>query len=140
VYLESLWNLAIPEGGGDTHDATVRGTKADLIIEQGPATRFVTQLTVRPVEDSAAYSRSLSNTVASLQSAFPGIAVERASPIYWITIPAALRTTHEEHFAAVLEEFLGYIDSAERPANLGPDLITKYTLLARAAELSHRSA
>jgi len=75
-----------------------------------------------------------------LQSAFPGIAVEPTGPIYRITIPAALRTTHEEHFAAVLEEFLGYIDSGERPANLGPDLITKYTLLARAAELSHRSA
>ncbi|HYL17626.1 MAG TPA: putative oxidoreductase C-terminal domain-containing protein [Burkholderiales bacterium] len=140
VYLESLWNLAIPEGGGDTHDAIVRGTKADLVIEQGPATRFATELTVRPAENSSAYSRSLSNTVASLQSAFPGIAVEPTGPAYRITIPAALGTTHEEHFAAVLEEFLRHIESGEQPANLGPDLIAKYTLLARAAELSHRSA
>ena len=139
VYLESLWNLAIPEGGGDTHDAIVRGTRADLIIEQGPATRFVTELTVRPVENDSAYARALSNAVASLQSAFPGIAVEPTGPTYRITIPTALRTTHEEHFAAVLEEFLGYIDSGGRPANLGPDLISKYTLLARAAELSHRA-
>ena len=75
-----------------------------------------------------------------MQSVFRGIAVEATGPGYRITIPAALRTTHEEHFAAVLEEFLGYVDSGERPANLGPDLITKYTLLARAAELSHRNA
>jgi len=140
VYLESLWNLAIPEGGGDTHDAIVRGTKADLVIEQGAATRFVTELTVRPLENNSAYAHALSNAVESLQSAFPGIAVEPAGPTYRIAIPAAVRTTHEEHFAAVLEEFLGYIDSGERPANLGPDLISKYTLLARAAELSHRSA
>ena len=140
VYLESLWDLAIPEGGGDTHDAIVRGTKADLVIEQGSATHFAAELTVRPVQNDSAYARALSDTVASLQSVFRGIAVEATGPGYRITIPAALRTTHEEHFAAVLEEFLGYVDSGERPANLGPDLITKYTLLARAAELSHRNA
>jgi predicted dehydrogenase len=140
VYLESLWNLAIPEGGGDTHDAIVRGTRADLVIEQGPATRFVTELTVRPLENDTAFARALTDAVASLQSTFPGIAVEPTDQVYRITIPAALRTTHEEHFAAVLEEFLGYIDSGEQPANLGPDLIAKHTLLARAAELSHRGA
>lgn len=67
------------------------------------------------------------------------LSFERAGDGYRIGIPSALRTTHEDHFAAVLEEFIARIDSAEQPLNLGPDLITKYALLAHARELSHRS-
>ena len=46
---------------------------------------------------------------------------------------------HEEHFAAVLDQFLAYVDREQWPDNLGPDLVTKYALLARAAELSRTS-
>src|SRR5262249_30008322 len=46
VRLETLWHLAIPQGGGDTHHAVMRGTEADLIVEQGPDTAFRTELTV----------------------------------------------------------------------------------------------
>ena len=137
VTVEAVWNLAIPEGGGDTHYAIVRGTKADLVVDQGPDTRFVTELSVHPVEGGSGYAGALTDAVASLQEAFPGLGLEPAGSAFHITIPGALRTTHEEHFAAVLEEFLGYIDSGERPDNLGPDLVTKYTLLARAAGLSN---
>ena len=55
-----------------------------------------------------------------------------------VAIPKALRTTHEEHFAAVLEDFLGYIERGKWPENLGPDLEVKYTLLAHARELSYQ--
>jgi hypothetical protein len=58
--------------------------------------------------------------------------------VYRVVIPKALRTTHEEHFAAVLEDFLGYIDRGQWPENLGPDLVAKYTLLAHARGLSHQ--
>jgi predicted dehydrogenase len=140
VTVESIWNLTIPEGGGDTHYAIARGTKADLVIDQGPETRFATELAVRPVAHLDGYGRALAAAVESLQSVFPGLGVEAAGAAFRITIPRALRTTHEEHFAAVLEEFLGYIDSGRQPDNLAPDLVAKYTLLARAAELSHRRA
>jgi predicted dehydrogenase len=138
VRIESLWHLAIPEGGGDTHYAIARGTKADLVIEQGPGTRFVTELSVRPLAGHEHYARLLAAAVASLQGAFPGLGFEPVGATFRITIPPALRTTHEEHFAAVLEEFLGYIDGNPPPRALGPDLVSKYTLLARAAEVSHR--
>jgi len=140
VTVESIWNLAIPEGGGDTHYAIARGTRADLVIDQGPETRFVRELTVRPAGKQEGYGDALAAAVESLQGAFPGLGVEPAGAAFHITIPKALRTTHEEHFAAVLEEFLGYVDSGRQPDNLAPDLVAKYTLLARAAELSHRDS
>jgi predicted dehydrogenase len=138
VRIESLWQLAIPEGGGDTHYAIARGTKADLVIEQGPGTHFVPELSVRPLAGDQHYARLLAATVASLQGKFPGLGFEPVGAAFRVIIPLALRTTHEEHFAAVLDEFLGYLDGNPPARALGPDLVSKYTLLARAAEMSHR--
>jgi predicted dehydrogenase len=140
VRLETLWHLAIPEGGGDTHRAVMRGTEADLIVDQGPRTAFRTELTVHPVNGGPGYARTLKSAIASLQDLFPGLGLETSGSAFHVTIPAALRTTHEEHFAAVLEQFLAYADRGQWPDNLGPDLVTKYTLLARARELSHRGS
>ncbi|HTS55837.1 MAG TPA: putative oxidoreductase C-terminal domain-containing protein [Burkholderiales bacterium] len=139
IRLESLWHLAIPEGGGDTHYAIVRGTKADLVVDQGPGTDFRTDLTVHPVSGDTNYARALERAVTSLQDAFPGLGIEPSGSALRVAIPSALRTTHEEHFAAVLDQFLAYVDRGTWPDTLGPDLVTKYTLLARAAELSRRS-
>lgn len=138
VRIESLWNLAIPEGGGDTHYAIARGTKADLVVDQGRDSGFLTRLRVHPLDTNAGYARDLADAVVNLQERFPGVGVEPAGAAFEIIIPSALRTTHEEHFAAVLEEFLAYLDSGQPSDNLASDLIAKYTLLARAKELSHR--
>jgi predicted dehydrogenase len=140
VRLESVWDLAIPLGGGDTHHAILRGSKADLVVDQGPATHFKTELVVRPAASGSDYLRILKTAIASLQGEFPGLALERTDAEFRVTIPLALRTTHEEHFAAVLDQFLGYLDDGQIPGNCGPDLIAKYTLLADAGKLSHRES
>jgi predicted dehydrogenase len=138
VLLESVWNLAIPEGGGDTHRAVLRGTRADLIVDQGPTTGFVPELTVQPADAGSGYAHVLADAVATLQRDFPGLGYEPDGAAFRIVVPQALRTTHEQHFAAVLDSFLGYIDSGTWPSTLSADLVCKYTLLARAKQLSHR--
>jgi hypothetical protein len=45
---------------------------------------------------------------------------------------------HEARFAEVLNQFLGYVDAGEWPRNVSRELVTKYSLLAKAYELSHR--
>lgn len=140
VQIESLWNLAIPEGGGDTHYGVLRGTRAELIVDQGPNTQFQTRLTVSPQRNGRAYEKALADAVAKLQAEFPGVGYDIDGQVYRIRIPDALRTGHESHFAEVLEEFLGYIEKDAWPRQLGPDMVAKYTLLARARELSHRTA
>ena len=138
VEIETLWGLEEPQGGGDLHRAILRGTKSDLIVDQGPETGFLTMLTINPVEGGKAFAEALTDTVATMQTEFPGLGVEPAGAEFRITIPKALRTTHEQHFAAVLQTFLAYIDEGTWPGNLGSDLETKYTLLAQALDLSHR--
>jgi hypothetical protein len=139
VHIESVWALEIPRGGGDLHWCLARGEHADLIVDQSAATRFMPELFVHPTESNDRYAITLAQAIAALQPAFPGIAVDPADAgAFHIRIPRTLRTTHEQHFAAVLDQFLALVDGADPPRNLAPDLITKYELLARAAELSHR--
>ena len=140
VAIESRWALEVPERGGDTHYAVLRGTAAELIVEHSAQTRYVTELTIRPVDDRAAYTAALDSAIESLQSRFPGVGIEPAVAGYRAIIPRALRTTHEQHFAKVLDQFLIRIDGGELSDKPGRDLVAKYTLLARAAELSRRSA
>jgi len=118
----------------------VRGTAADLIVEQSARTHHVTELTVRPVNGGAGYAAALAGVIESLQGAFPGVGIEPSAGEFRITIPHALRTTHEQHFAKVLDQFLNRMDGGESSDKPGRDLVAKYTLLARAAELSHRNA
>jgi hypothetical protein len=134
-----VWALEIPRGGGDLHWCLARGEKADLIVDQSAATRFVPELFVHPRVSNERYAITLAQAVAALQPALPGIAVDRADGgAFHIRIPKTLRTTHEQHFAAVLDKFLALVDGAEPPRNLAPDLVAKYELLARAIELSQR--
>ncbi len=137
VEIETLWALEEPEGSGDLHQAILRGAKSDLIVDQGPQTGFQTMLTINPVEAGKAFTEALTDAVARMQTGFPGLGVEPVGRKCRITIPKALRTTHEQHFAAVLQTFLAYIDAGTWPGDLGSDLETKYTLLAQALELSH---
>jgi predicted dehydrogenase len=140
VQVDALWGLEEARGGGDLHRAVLRGSGASLIIEQGPHTGFVTELSVHPAGGGETVAAALAEAVARLQPLFPGLGFEPAATGFRMIIPKALRTTHEQHFAAVLQEFLGFLDSGRPPASLRPDLDTKYTLLARALELSRDPA
>ena len=136
VEIEALWDLAIPAGGGDTHCFRVRGTRADLAVRLDATTAFRTELTVAPLQ-AGGYGKALSAALASLQVDFPGVAAHETTAGFRIHIPDALRTTHEEHFAVVLDEFIACADTGYAPDNVAPDLVAKYTLLQRALVLSH---
>jgi predicted dehydrogenase len=137
IEIESVWALEIPKGGGDLHWCRVRGEKADLIVEQSAATRFVPELFVHPTVPGDRYAIALGQAVAALQPAFPGLALDPADGgAFHIRIPQTLRTTHEQHFAAVLDQFLSLVGGSAVPPNLIPDLVCKYTLLARATQLA----
>jgi predicted dehydrogenase len=136
VEIESHWDLAVPDGGGDLHRVTARGTRCDIVSANGPETGFVTQIRVRPGDDMGSTKAALRRRLDALQTDAPGVDMRARPDGFEILIPARLVTGHEAHFAAVLDQFLGYVDAGDWPVSLGPDLVTKYTLLARARSLS----
>jgi hypothetical protein len=55
-----------------------------------------------------------------------------------IDVPPTLDAGHEAHFAELLDELLGWIDTGHRPAALATRTLAKYTLLAEAAAVTAR--
>ncbi len=133
--IEARWDLRVPPGGGDTHSAVLRGTGATIILAHDAQTRFESQVTVVP--SSSDFEQRLPYAIDGLQKEFPGLGLEVVKPHYRLVIPKPLITTHEQHFSAVLDTFLGYADLPRWPDHLNTDVLAKYTLLARAKTLSH---
>jgi predicted dehydrogenase len=129
VSIDAAWNLAVPEGGGDSHGLTVRGSAADLVVDHSAETGFATVLSATPHGDDSA----LRAAVQDLAADFPGIALDGSQ----IVIPDALDGGHEAHFALVLDTFLNTLGNAAPPADLAKDLAVKYGLLAAAKTLAH---
>ena len=74
--------------------------------------------------------------MVDLQPIFAGISCERLGSAWGVLIPDALRTTHEQHFAAVLDEFLDTLDTGSTSPHVSADLMAKYTLLGHAARIA----
>lgn len=128
------WRLSSPSGGGDTHATAARGTRADVLMERGAHTGHRRRLMVEPHADTELARQAITETVAAAQRELPGVGVvPEGNGRYEVTIPAALDTGHESHFARVLDEFLTIIDGHRWPAALAERTLAKYTLLAEAA-------
>lgn len=132
--VSSRWELTEPAGGGDEHSGVIRGTRAEIRVEQGARTGYRRKIFVEPVEDPARLARALGDVVAGLQREWPGVGLTSGpSREHEVTIPVGLDAGHESHFPRVLEAFLSALDEHRRPVGLAERTLAKYTLLAEAA-------
>jgi predicted dehydrogenase len=136
VTLNVLWDLEAAAGGGDTHLAVFRGTRARVEVRQGKDEGFRPELYVLPETDKAAVEAALKHKVAALQVTFPGIAVEQRGSLCRITIPESYRVGHEAHFGQVTRQFLRYLSREKTlPAWEKPNMLAKYSVTTRGVEM-----
>jgi len=128
-----IWNFQAPEGAADTHYSMMRGTKANLIIQQGEAENYVATLYVELLDGQ---DEALTNLVKEkLQDRFPGLDLEKISNgKYKVIIPATYHNGHEAHFAQVTEKYLEYFTNKKIPAWEVPNMIVKYFTTTEALE------
>ena len=141
VGLDVIWDWEAPPGAGDSHFAYYRGSRATVEIRQGAAENHRSELYVVPVTGGKdAVATALSKRVASLQSEYPGVAVEDRGAELHITIPDRLRVTHEDHFAQVTQRFLRYVhDRSTLPAWERPNMLAKYYVTTEGTRLARQS-
>jgi predicted dehydrogenase len=122
VRLDVLWEYAAPPGGKDTELAIFRGTRARVEVRQGPEENFVPEVYVVPnaAAEQAGVERALRECLARLQTTLPGLAVRADGGRLHVAIPAALRVSHEAHFALLARQFLAY--------QRNPDLVPEWEL------------
>jgi predicted dehydrogenase len=137
VRAATRWEVSSPPGGGDTSRLVMRGRAAEIRVEQSAETGFRRRVVVEGRGDAAELARHLARVLAGGE--WPGAqarALDAAS--YEIDVPPALEVGHEAHFAELLDELLGWIDTGHRPAALATRTLAKYTLLAEAAAATAR--
>jgi predicted dehydrogenase len=128
------WNLAPSPSGGDATQTRVRGTRADVRLEQSANTGHRRKVFVESHTDPAGFARDLREAVATWQAALPGLdMVPAGTDAYELTMPPTLDGGHETHFPRVLDDFLGIVDAQRWPGALVERTLNKYALLAEAA-------
>jgi predicted dehydrogenase len=138
VALDTRWDLSTPAGGGDAHRTIIRGTRAEIRVEQGPLTGFRRRLTVMPGRDADRLRAALDRAVAAWQGEHPGVALSAEASGWEVQIPRALDTGHESHFPLVLADFLAMVERGAAPPALAADTLAKYTLLVSAGVEARR--
>jgi predicted dehydrogenase len=137
VKLDVLWDYEAPSGGGDTHNAMFRGSRSHIEVRQSGGGK--PELYVVP-QAGTDVGRALENRLRAWQFAYGGIGLERGADGFHISIPDALRTGHEAHFAEVLGQFLKYLEvPSALPASERPQLLAKYFISTHGVALARDS-
>ncbi len=124
-----IWNFQAPEGTGDTHYSTMRGSTAELMIRQGAEEGFKPTLYIMPtfIESPDEFRKALESGTQKLAEKYPGIGIREIDEFLWVVdIPDSYKVGHEAHFAQVTEKFLGYLSQGSLPEWEIPNMIVKY--------------
>lgn len=126
------------EQGGDSHLATMKGTKATLQIRQTKTENFKPVLYIQPADKKggAGFDADVQNAVASLSQKYPGISVEKTGTEWKLVIPASYDIGHEAHFGQVMERYLMYLKAGKLPSWEVPNMMAKYYTTTKALALA----
>ncbi|MDR6197238.1 putative oxidoreductase C-terminal domain-containing protein [Siphonobacter sp. SORGH_AS_0500] len=133
-----IWAYKAPEGGGDTHYSIMRGTKANLIIRQGPEQNFVTTLTIEPVANKVTEAE-MRAALKTIQQTYPGVELKKTEKGWEVVIPKKYQDGHEAHFGRVTENYLKYLKTGKLPDWEVPNMISKYYTTTQALQLAKKS-
>lgn len=130
------WKYQAPQGGGDTHYSTMRGTKCNLTIRQGAEEKYVPTLYIENITGIKAdeFNTVLKNALSTLP--YDSLTFEPAGKAIKINIPQKYRVGHEEHFAQVTSKFLGYLKDGKLPEWEVPCMLTKYYTTTSALKMA----
>jgi type 1 glutamine amidotransferase/predicted dehydrogenase len=133
-----IWNYKAPDGTGDTHYSTMRGTKANLVIKQGAEEGYKSTLYIEPKAISAIYTEGSLEALRRIKIQYPDISFELIGTKYKVVIPEKYRENHEAHFARVTEQFLNYLQTGNMPAWEVPNMLAKYYTTTMALDMAKK--
>ena len=124
-----IWNFQAPEGTGDTHNSTMRGSKCELMIRQGEAEGYKPTLYIMPtyIDSPDEFRKALKLGTQQLAVKYPGLAIEEIDELTWrVEIPDSYKVGHEAHFGQVTKKYLDYLSKGKLPEWEIPNMIVKY--------------
>ena len=135
VRLVTEWEFESP--GGDTHQSSARGTRATVAIRQEPGGRPELFVSAANPAEHATVVRRLREKCGSLQREFVGMSVTDTGAEAQVHIPDGWRAGHEDHFAAVMDEFVRYFHAPRSvPPWEKPNALARYYITTKAVEMA----
>jgi predicted dehydrogenase len=133
----TIWNYASSDGSGDVYESIVRGTNANLVIKQGKSEGFKPTLYVMPKKDDADFENKLRAAVATIQSRYAGLSIEKVDNGWKMVVPSKFIENHEEHFGRVFQAYLNYLDNNNMPSWEVPNMLAKYYITTKALTMAN---
>jgi predicted dehydrogenase len=133
-----VWNYKAPEGTGDTHYSIMRGTKANLIIQQGAEQHYKPTLYIQLAAPEPTFETVLKENLKTVQAKYPGVELKELKDRWEVIIPETYKEGHEAHFERVMEKFLGYLKNGTMPTWEVPNMLAKYYTTTKALELARQ--
>ena len=130
------WNYKAPDGAGDTHYSTLRGTKSSLVIQQGAAQQYKPTLYIQPVVEDAAFGKILAEQLKNVQTTYPGVELKKVEKGWEVIVPDHYKEGHEAHFGRVMKKYLEYLRNRNMPEWEVPNMLAKYYTTTQALELA----
>ena len=133
------WEFEPPPGAKDSHYSLLRGTRANLLILQGPEQKYLPTLYAEKKSGlaSEAFEKQLRSAVTKLAGRYPGVELRSSGQRWEVFVPEEYRVGHEAHFAQVTENFLSYLAAGKLPSWEEPNMLAKYFTTTEAFRLSH---
>jgi predicted dehydrogenase len=143
VRLQAAWEFVAPPGRKDTELVVFRGERSRVEVRQGPEQQYRRELDVVPNADSARTRvlAAVKQRLGTLESDWPGLAVEEQDGRLRILIPERFRLSHEAHFGMVARRFLDYVREPQAlPAWEKPNMLAKYHVTTKGVALARRNS
>jgi len=138
IKLTALWDYKAVSGG-DNQYSVLRGTKANLVIKQGPDENYAPVLYIAPLSGNPAYEKQLLSKMRDLNNKYPGVYLKKDGGVWEVKIPDAYKDGHEAHFAKVTNSFLDYLKNNDMPKWEVPDMIAKYYVTTTALAMAQQA-
>jgi predicted dehydrogenase len=137
VHVKLCTEWEFESAGGDTHQSVARGTRATVSVRQQPSGRAELYVAATDPADRAAVLKKLRDKCDALQRDFAGLSVADLGAEAQVVIPDAWRAGHEEHFGAVMEEFVRYFQAPRAvPSWEKPNALARYYITTKAVEMA----
>lgn len=135
VRLSTAWEFEAP--GGDTHQSYARGTRATVSVRQQPNGRAELYVSATNPDARKEVLKKLRDKCDALQREFSGLSVANLGEEAQVLIPDHWRAGHEEHFGAVMEEFVRYYHAPRAvPPWERPNALARYYITTKAVEMA----
>jgi hypothetical protein len=127
--------------GGDTHQSYAHGTRATVSVRQQPDGRAELYVGAADPADYPSVLKRLREKCDALQRELAGLGIADLGTEAQVLIPEGWRASHEDHFGAVMDEFVRYFHTPRAiPPWERPNALARYYITTKAVEMARGGA